>query len=105
MEFAGMAVAHLAMDPKKLLKSGRILLTSDLAREYGYQDFDGSIHDMLSIRELLNANVIRFFSFWPNKYLPNYFSYLFLLLGTHLVGSCCSRICQDSIMDDALYFQ
>ena len=68
MEFAGMAVAHLAMDPKKLLKSGRILLTSDLAREYGYQDFDGSIHDMLSIRELLNANVIRFFSFWPNKY-------------------------------------
>ena len=61
MEFAGMAVAHLAMDPKKLIKSGRILLTSDLAREYGYQDFDGSIHDMLSIRELLNANVIRFF--------------------------------------------
>ena len=63
MEFAGMAVAHLAMDPKKLLKSGRILLTSDLAREYGYQDFDGSIHDMLSIRELFNANVIRFFFF------------------------------------------
>ena len=61
MEFAGMAVAHLAMDPKKLIKSGRILLTSDLAREYGYQDFDGSIHDMLSIRELLNANVIRSF--------------------------------------------
>ena len=60
-EFAGMAVAHLVKDPKKLEKSGRILLTCDLAREYGYQDFDGSIHDMLSIRELLNANVIRFF--------------------------------------------
>ena len=75
MEFAGMAVAHLAMDPKKLIKSGRILLTSDLAREYGYQDFDGSIHDMLSIRELLNANVIRFFFFLSKKYLPNYFSW------------------------------
>jgi len=55
IEFAGMAVAHLAQDPKKLEKSGRVLLTCNLAREYGFQDLDGSIHDVLSIKELLNS--------------------------------------------------
>ena len=35
IEFSGMAVSHLAMDPKRILKSGKILMTADLAREYG----------------------------------------------------------------------
>ena len=30
IEFAGMAVAHLAKDPNKLSKTGKILLTGDL---------------------------------------------------------------------------
>ena len=58
IEFAGMAVAHLAQDPKKLDKTGRVLLTCNLAREYGFQDLDGSIHDVLSIKLLLNSYVI-----------------------------------------------
>ena len=58
IEFAGMAVAHLAQDPKKLDKTGRVLLTCNLATEYGFQDSDGSIHDVLSIKNLLNNYVI-----------------------------------------------
>ena len=56
MEFAGMAVSHLAMDPKKMDKSGRILMTCDLAREYGYKDLDGTLHDLRSVSLQLNAN-------------------------------------------------
>ena len=55
IEFAGMAVAGLAKDSNKLAKTGKILLTCDLAREYGFQDTDGSIHDIRSISNLLNA--------------------------------------------------
>ena len=55
MEFAGMAVSHLAMDPKKMDKTGRILMTCDLAREYGYKDLDGSLHDLRSVSLHLNA--------------------------------------------------
>jgi len=55
IEFAGMAVSKLAMDPNKLSKSGKILMTSDLAREYDFQDLDGSTHDIRSISVLLKA--------------------------------------------------
>lgn len=55
MEFAGMAVSHLAKDPKKMDKSGKILLTCDLAREYGFTDLDGTVHDLRSISLLLNS--------------------------------------------------
>ena len=55
IEFAGMAVSALAKDPKKLQKSGKILLTCDLAREYGFVDSDGSVHDIRSISTLLGA--------------------------------------------------
>jgi len=47
-EFPGMAVAHLAADSNKIAKSGRILLTSDLAKEYGFKDLDGTISDGFS---------------------------------------------------------
>lgn len=33
-----MAIAHLAADANKINKTGRILRTSDLAREYGFVD-------------------------------------------------------------------
>lgn len=62
LEFAGMAVAHLAMDAKKMDKTGKILLTCDLAREYGFQDIDGSVHDMRSISVLANAYGYNFLS-------------------------------------------
>jgi hypothetical protein len=34
-------VAALAADPKVMEKSGRILTVGDLAREYGFTDYDG----------------------------------------------------------------
>ena len=55
-EFAGMAITHIAQDPKKLDKSGKILLTCDLANEYGFKDLDGSVHDFRSVSYLLNAS-------------------------------------------------
>lgn len=42
-EFSGIALAHFAADPKRHEKTGRILLTSELAREYGFADVDGSL--------------------------------------------------------------
>ena len=49
VEFAGKAIARFAMDPKRLEKSGRILFVCDLAREYGFTDEDGDIHDIKSV--------------------------------------------------------
>jgi len=40
-EFPGRAIANLACDPNVLLKSGQVLITPDLAREYGFTDIDG----------------------------------------------------------------
>jgi hypothetical protein len=33
VEFSGKCIAHLAADPKLMAKTGRILMTSDLARD------------------------------------------------------------------------
>lgn len=40
-QYIGRAVAALAADPKVMEKSGRILTVGDLAREYGFTDYDG----------------------------------------------------------------
>jgi dehydrogenase/reductase SDR family protein 1 len=53
VEFSGKAVAHLAADPNYMSKTGRILLTGDLAREYGFVDDDGDTHDMRSVSKIL----------------------------------------------------
>ncbi|QQP40711.1 Dehydrogenase/reductase (SDR family) member 1, partial [Caligus rogercresseyi] len=42
-EFCGMAIVRLASDPKIMEKTGKILITSRLAREYNYTDLDGKI--------------------------------------------------------------
>lgn len=68
IEFAGMAVANLAKDAKKMNKTGKILLTGDLAREYGFQDLDGSTHDMRSISVLANAYGYNFLS----RFIPSF---------------------------------
>jgi len=68
IEFAGMAVSHLAMDPKRMAKSGKILMTCDLAREYGFQDSDGSVHDIRSISDLLKA----FGYHWTSWFIPSF---------------------------------
>jgi len=40
-EFPGRAIAALSCDPNVLAKSGQVLITPDLAREYGFTDIDG----------------------------------------------------------------
>src|SRR5205823_7260135 len=40
-QFVGRAIAALADDPDVLGKSGRVLTTPELAREYGFTDVDG----------------------------------------------------------------
>jgi NAD(P)-dependent dehydrogenase (short-subunit alcohol dehydrogenase family) len=40
-EFPGRAIAALAADPNVLAKSGSVLTTPALAREYGFTDLDG----------------------------------------------------------------
>ncbi|CAL2036349.1 unnamed protein product [Caenorhabditis brenneri] len=41
VEYPGRAVVALASDPKRMNKTGRILITEDLGREYGFVDIDG----------------------------------------------------------------
>jgi NAD(P)-dependent dehydrogenase (short-subunit alcohol dehydrogenase family) len=40
-EFVGRAVAALSADARLSSKSGRVLTTADLAKEYGFTDVDG----------------------------------------------------------------
>ncbi|MGD9315692.1 MAG: SDR family oxidoreductase [Anaerolineae bacterium] len=40
-QYIGRAVVSLAADPNVMEKSGRILTVGDLAREYGFTDYDG----------------------------------------------------------------
>merc|ERR1712165_554702 len=55
VEFAGKSIVKLAIDPKRVEKTGRIILVCDLAKEYGFTDNDGGIHDIRSLRNILNA--------------------------------------------------
>jgi len=43
IEFAGKSIAYLVADPAVMKKTGRILQTTDLAREYGFDDIDGQM--------------------------------------------------------------
>ncbi|XP_052061730.1 dehydrogenase/reductase SDR family member 1-like [Mytilus californianus] len=49
-EFAGKAIVALATDPNIMKKSGRILTTADLGKEYGFKDIDGK--DPQNIRQV-----------------------------------------------------
>uniref|UniRef100_A0A914C3R1 Uncharacterized protein n=1 Tax=Acrobeloides nanus TaxID=290746 RepID=A0A914C3R1_9BILA len=40
-EYSGKAVVALAKDPNVLEKTGKILITADLGKEYGFKDIDG----------------------------------------------------------------
>lgn len=43
IEYAGKTVVHLAADPNIMARSGKILLTSDIGREFGFVDTNGKI--------------------------------------------------------------
>merc|ERR1719312_2362363 len=65
VEFAGMAVRHLATDSKVLNKTGRILMTHCLANEYGYKDLDGNQPiDFRSVKRVLHMNGYTRLSGW-----------------------------------------
>ena len=54
VEMAGRAIAHLAADREVMRKTGRVLMTFDLAQEYGFTDVDGEIHgDIRCIKKRL----------------------------------------------------
>ena len=40
--YVGRAIAALALDPDLLKKTGKTLITGELAKEYGFTDLDGS---------------------------------------------------------------
>lgn len=50
-QFVGRAVAHLAADPNIMQKSGQVLLTAQLALEYGFTDIDGKQPRPLTVAE------------------------------------------------------
>lgn len=56
----GLAVAALAADPKIMEKSGRVLTTTTIGKEYGFVDIDGT--PPMSVEEFL----------WPPPPLPIY---------------------------------
>jgi hypothetical protein len=45
----------LAADANKMGKTGKIVLVCDLAKEYGFTDGDGDVHDIRSISNLLSS--------------------------------------------------
>ena len=57
VEFPGIAIAHLACDKDIMKKSGKIIWTSNLAREYGFTDVDGTMpDDWRSVNYLLKTS-------------------------------------------------
>ncbi|CAH3167913.1 unnamed protein product, partial [Porites lobata] len=56
--FSGKAVAWLAADPNIISKSGRILVTAELAHEYGFKDFGGA--QPLSFRQVKKLLSLRY---------------------------------------------
>lgn len=50
-QFVGRAIAALASDPAKMQRSGNILLTAQLAQDYGFVDIDGKIIRPLTLAE------------------------------------------------------
>jgi len=56
VEFTGIAIAHLTSDKNIMKKSGKVLISSNLSREYGFIDVDGKTpEDMRSIKYLLKT--------------------------------------------------
>ncbi|KAJ1355871.1 Dehydrogenase reductase SDR member 1 [Parelaphostrongylus tenuis] len=56
-EFVGKAVVALAADAKVQKKSGKVLMTYDLANEYGFKDIDGSLPGIfVASQQLLNSS-------------------------------------------------
>merc|ERR1719402_1583437 len=54
IEFSGIVCAYLAAETNIMSRSGKIILTTDVANEYGFNDIDGkSPIDLRQIRSLI----------------------------------------------------
>merc|ERR1719244_1827314 len=54
IEFAGIVCAYLAAETNIMSRSGKIIMTADVANEYGFNDIDGkSPIDLRQIRSLI----------------------------------------------------
>lgn len=70
VEFTGKCIVSLAKDPNLMSKSGRILMTPELGREYNLVDVDGRVIDsMRQINWLLGRNPS---TAWVQRWLPNF---------------------------------
>ncbi|XP_071750016.1 dehydrogenase/reductase SDR family member 1 [Lepeophtheirus salmonis] len=68
-EFTGMAIVKLASDPNKIQCTGKILLTSFLARKYDIKDLNGTITgDMFSIKNILQVRGHN----WISSLIPSF---------------------------------
>jgi len=69
IEFAGKAVVNLAADPQMMAKTGKILNTADLAREYSFTENDGtSPIDFRQVNSLLAYGGYT----WMASMVPNF---------------------------------
>ena len=69
VEFSGLAIRHLAADQKVAEKTGRILLTQDLALEYGFTDVDGEMP--LCLRNV--GLILAFLGYpWIASWIPDF---------------------------------
>uniref|UniRef100_A0A7E4ZSE7 Short-chain dehydrogenase n=1 Tax=Panagrellus redivivus TaxID=6233 RepID=A0A7E4ZSE7_PANRE len=73
-EFSGKAIVALATDPKVHNYTGRILMTGDLADQYGFVDVDGNrILSPRSLKYLLKTGLIPVpGATWLSNYVPGF---------------------------------
>lgn len=56
-EFAGKCIVHMAVDPKIMQKSGKVVMSVELAEQYGFKDTDGAMpSSMRSIHFMLDGS-------------------------------------------------
>ncbi|KAL5016955.1 hypothetical protein ScPMuIL_006544 [Solemya velum] len=69
-EYAGLCIVYLMQDPNRMKKSGHVLLSTDLASEYGFVDVDGSTPD--SIRSLKFVMKMTPSTRWLSGWIPSF---------------------------------
>ncbi|ESO00622.1 hypothetical protein HELRODRAFT_83027 [Helobdella robusta] len=78
-QFAGLAISHLAADKNMMNKTAKVLITTDLANEYGFTDIDGGMPaNFRSLSYLLSHQ-----GYWIADYIPSFIKvpYWILALG------------------------
>nr|CAB3237648.1 dehydrogenase/reductase SDR family member 1-like [Phallusia mammillata] len=81
-EFTGKCIASLLLDPKIMKKSGQVLLSSDIAEEFGLKDVDEKHPvSIRSVKGMLGGSG----ALWIADYIPSFIKlpkWLFFILGS-----------------------